>query len=222
MSTEILRLYSYWRSSAAYRVRIALNLKNLHYETVPVHLLRDGGEQHGARFSKINPQQMVPALKHGHRVMQQSMAIIEYLDETWPDPPLLPAVARDRARARALADVIACDIHPLNNLRVLQYFEHTWSVPMPEREGWIRHWMREGFTVVEGMLAEHPSTGTFCDGELPGLADCCLIPQVYSTKRHQVDMAAYPTIQRIYDACMALPAFEAARPENQPDAPSSN
>jgi maleylacetoacetate isomerase len=222
VSTDVLRLYSYWRSSAAYRVRIALNLKQLQYETVPVHLLRDGGEQHGERYSKINPQQMVPALAHGYRVMQQSMAIIEYLDETWPDPPLLPAVARDRARARALAEVIACDTHPLNNLRVLQYLEHTWSVPMPEREGWIRHWMHEGFKAVEGMLAEHPSTGTFCDGELPGLADCCLIPQVYSARRYAIDMTPYPTIRRIHSACMALPAFEAARPENQPDAPSGN
>ena len=222
MSTDTLRLYSYWRSSAAYRVRIALNLKNLHYETIPVHLLWDGGEQYGARFRGINPQQMVPALAHGHRLMQQSMAIIEYLDETWPDPPLLPAVARDRARARALAEVIACDMHPLNNLRVMKYFERIWSVPQPERDDWTRHWIREGFAALEVMLAEHPSTGTYCDGELPGLADCCLVPQVYNAMRYDIDMAAYPAIQRIYDVCMELPAFDAARPENQPDAPSGN
>jgi len=219
---ETLRLYSYWRSSAAYRVRIALNLKQLHYDIVPVHLLRDGGEQHGDEYRGINPQQMVPALAHGHRVLRQSMAIIEYLDETWPDPPLLPATARDRARARGLAQAIACDIHPLVNLRVLQYFENTWSVPMPEREEWVRHWLREGFAAIEGLLAEHPSTGTFCDGEQPSLADCCLIPQVYTARRFGVEVADYPTIHRIHDACMLLPAFDVARPENQPDAPDTN
>lgn len=222
MNNETLRLYGYWRSSAAYRVRIALNIKRLNYETVPVHLLRDGGEQHAAQFRDINPQQLVPALAHGHRMMQQSMAIIEYLDETWPDPPLLPAVARDRARARALAQAIACDIHPLTNLRVLQYFENTWNVPMPEREEWVRHWIREGFAAIEAMLVEHPSTGTFCDSERPGLADCCLIPQTYTARRFGVEVADYPTIRRIHDACMLLPAFDAARPENQPDAPNGD
>jgi len=210
MIHDTLRLYSYWRSSAAYRVRIALNLKRLHYEIVPVHLLESGGQQHTPKYLAINPQGLVPTLLHGHRLLRQSMSIIEYLDETWPDPPLLPATARDRARARALAQAIACDVHPLNNLRVLQYFENVWSVPSPEREG---------LGAIEGMLAEHHSTGTFCDGEMPGLADCCLIPQVFNARRFSIDLGKYRTIRRIYDSCMALPAFDTARPELQPDAP---
>jgi maleylacetoacetate isomerase len=216
---ETLRLYSYWRSSAAYRVRIALNLKRLHYETVPVHLLEGGGRHRTLEYRAIHPQAMVPALMHGNRTLRQSMAIIEYLDETWPDPPLLPATARDRARARAIAQAIACDIHPLNNLRVLQYFEDVWSVPSPERDEWVRHWLREGLGAVEEMLAEHHSTGTFCDGEQPGLPDCCLVPQVFNARRFSIGLEAYPTIRRIYDACMLLPAFDAARPDLQPDAP---
>lgn len=217
---ERLRLYSYWRSSAAYRVRIALNLKGLHYETIPVHLLDDGGQQHALEYRAVNPQALVPSLKHGHRIIRQSIAIIEYLDETWPEPPLLPATARDRARARAIAQAIACDIHPLNNLRVLKYFENEWNVPAPEREEWVRHWIREGFGAVENMLSEHLSTGTYCDGEHPGLADCCLVPQVFNARRFGIPVDAYPTIRRIHDACMKLPAFDAARPERQPDAPS--
>ena len=222
MIHDTLRLYSYWRSSAAYRVRIALNLKRLHYEIVPVHLLENGGQQRLPEYRAIHPQGLVPALLHGHRMLRQSMAIIEYLDETWPDPPLLPATARDRARARALAQAIACDIHPLNNLRVLQYFETVWSVPSPERDEWVRHWLREGLAAVEEMLAEHHSTGTFCDGEMPGLADCCLIPQVFNARRFSIDLGPYRTIRRIYDSCMALPAFDAARPELQPDAPAAS
>jgi maleylacetoacetate isomerase len=219
MNHDTLRLYSYWRSSAAYRVRIALNLKHLHYQISPVHLLEAGGQQRTPEYQAINPQSLVPALMHGNRIFRQSMAIIEYIDETWPDPPLLPSVARDRARARAIAQAIACDVHPLNNLRVLQHFENVWSVPTPEREEWGRHWIREGFAAVEQMLSENLSTGTFCDGELPGLADCCLVPQVYNARRFSVDMAPYPTIRRIYDSCLKLPAFDAARPEKQPDAP---
>jgi maleylacetoacetate isomerase len=222
MIHDTLRLYSYWRSSAAYRVRIALNLKRLPYEIVPVHLLEGGGQQRAPEYKSIHPQGLVPVLKHGHRILRQSMAIIEYLDETWPDPPLLPATARDRVRARAIAEAIACDVHPLNNLRVLQYFENVWNVPAPERDEWVRHWIREGFAAVEQMLAEHHSTGTFCDGEMPGMADCCLVPQVFNARRFSLDLEPYKTIRRIYDACMALPAFDAARPERQPDAPAAS
>ena len=146
---EQLRLYSYWRSSAAYRVRIGLNLKGLAFETLPVHLVRDGGQQHAAAYVAKNPQHMVPTLQHGERVIRQSLAILEYLDEAWPSPRLLPMTARDRARVRALAQMVACDIHPLNNLRVLQYFEGTWNVPQAEREDWVKHWIVEGFTAVE-------------------------------------------------------------------------
>ncbi len=215
-----LCLYSYWRSSAAYRVRIGLNLKGLPYDIMPVHLLRNGGEQRTPEFREANPQGLVPVLQHGQRTLRQSMAILEYLDEMWPERPLLPATARDRQRVRALAQVIACDIHPLNNLRVLQYLEHEWGVPQAERETWAKHWMAEGFAAFEALLHDHPSTGAFCDGEVPTLADCCLVPQVYNARRFGLDLSPYPTITRIEQACLALPAFDAARPENQPDAPA--
>jgi maleylacetoacetate isomerase len=222
MNHGSIRLYSYWRSSAAYRVRIALNLKGLPFETIPVHLVRDGGEQHAAAFNDLNPQEMVPVLLHGNRILRQSMAIIEYLDETFPESPLMPATARDRQRVRALAQMIACDIHPLNNLRVLQFFEKTWNVPQPERDLWIRHWIRVGLDAIEDTLADNPSTGTFADGEQPTMADCCLVPQVFNAERFGVEMAPYATIRRIVQSCLALDAFQAARPENQPDAPQGN
>jgi maleylacetoacetate isomerase len=218
MKNEPLRLYSYWRSSAAYRVRIGLNLKGLPYEIVPVHLVRSGGEQHTPGYREINPQELVPVLCHGQRRMSQSLAILEYLDEVWPEPALLPATARERQRVRALAQLVACDIHPLNNLRVLQYFEREWNVPQPERDDWVRHWIATGFTALEALLAENPSTGDFCEGEFPTLADCCLVPQVYNARRFGVDLTPYPTIVRIEAACLALPAFQAAAPEQQPDA----
>ena len=222
MNHGAIRLYSYWRSSAAYRVRIALNLKGLEYETVPVHLARDGGEQHRPEFNDLNPQELVPVLLHGNRILRQSMAIMEYLDETFPSPPLMPATARDRQRVRMIAQSIACDIHPLNNLRVLQFFEKTWSVPQAERDDWVRHWIRAGFEALEDTLADNPSTGTFCDGEQPTMADCCLVPQVFNAERFGVDMAPYHTIRRVVQACLALEEFQAARPENQPDAPPGN
>ena len=215
-----LRLYSYWRSSASYRVRIGLNLKGLAYQTVPVHLVRDGGEQHDPGFRKSNPQGRVPVLEHGSRVMLQSLAILEYLDETWPTPALLPSSGRDRQRVRAIAQAVVCDIHPLNNLGVQQYFEHTWHVPQPERDGWVRHWIGDGFAAIEAMINDHPATGRYCEGDTPTLADCCLIPQVYNARRFSVDMSAFPTIIRIEQACLALPEFDAARPERQPDCPN--
>ena len=218
---ESLQLYSYWRSSAAYRVRIGLNLKGLAHDIVPVHLLHDGGQQHSDVYRSINPQQLVPVLGHGNRRLSQSLAILEYLDEVWPTPPLLPSTSRERHRVRALSQLVACDIHPLNNLRVLQYFEREWNVPQPERDEWVRHWILEGFAAAEAMVAEHPSTGTFCEGNTPSMADCCLIPQVYNARRFGVDMAQFPTLQRIEAACLELPAFDAARPEQQPDAPAA-
>ncbi|MFT4178094.1 MAG: maleylacetoacetate isomerase [Thermomonas sp.] len=217
--TETLRLYSYWRSSAAYRVRIGLNQKQLVHEIVPVHLVQDGGQQHSEEYRQLNPQELVPLLLHGKRRLSQSLAILEYVDEVWPDLPLLPATARERHRVRALSQLVACDIHPLNNLRVLQHFERAWSVPQPERDAWVKHWIEAGFRAAEAMLAGHPSTGDFCEGDTPGLADCCLIPQVYNARRFGVDMTQFPAIERIEAACLALPAFDAARPENQPDAP---
>ncbi|MGO1542454.1 MAG: maleylacetoacetate isomerase [Luteimonas sp.] len=217
--TEQLTLYSYWRSSAAYRVRIGLNLKGLPYDTAPVHLVRNGGEQHAADYAAANPQKLVPMLKHGRRQMRQSLAILEYLDEMWPEPALLPATARSRQRVRALAQVVACEIHPLNNLRVMRFFESEWNVPQSERDEWMRHWMADGFDAFEALVADHPSTAEFCEGHAPTLADCCLVPQLFNARRFGVDLSPYPTIRRIEAACLALPAFDAARPENQPDAP---
>lgn len=217
---ERLRLFSYWRSSAAYRVRIGLNLKGLAHELAPVHLLRGGGEQHSAEFRETNPQGLVPVLQHGQRMLRQSVAILEYLDEVWPQPALLPATARERQRVRALAQLVACDIHPLNNLRVLQYFEHEWNVPQPERDVWVRHWIQEGFEAIEAMLNDGLSTGQYCEGETPTIADCCLIPQVYNARRFGVDISQFPTIARIEQSCLTLPAFDLARPEMQPDKPA--
>ena len=213
-----LTLYSYWRSSAAYRVRIGLNLKGLDYALVPVHLVRDGGQQHAPDYAALNPQQLVPALRDGERVLTQSLAILEYLEETRPQPPLLPVDAAGRARVRALAQLVACDIHPLNNLRVLQYFDRQWHVPQAERDDWVLYWMREGFAAMETMLAASPDTGRYCHGDMPGLADCCLLPQLYNARRFTLDLAPFPTLRRIEAACLQLPAFDAARPENQPDA----
>ncbi len=217
---ETLTLYDYWRSSACYRVRIALNLKGLPYQARPVHLVNNGGEQHGAAYRQINPQETVPTLVDGERTIRQSLAIIEYLDASFEGQmKLLPAVARDRARSRGLALLVACDIHPLNNLRVMQYLERELKVPQDQRERWTRHWMEEGFAAFEALVADHPSTGAYSEGDAPTLADICLIPQVYNAYRFGVDMAPYPTILRINEQCLSLPAFDAARPEKQPDAP---
>lgn len=222
MSAEGLRLYSYWRSSAAYRVRVALNLKGLPYEIVPVNLAANGGEQHMADYAQLNPQELVPTLLDGGRVIRQSMAIIEYLDESYDgEIKLLPPTARDRARVRGLAQIVACDIHPIGNLRVLQYLEREFNTPAVERERWSRHWIREGFEAFESLLAENPSTGQFCEGDDPSLADVCLIPQVYNARRWGIDLSEFPTIARIETECLKLAAFERARPENQQDAPKA-
>lgn len=221
MVTGALKLYSYWRSSAAYRVRIALNLKGLPYEIVPVHLVNDGGEQFSAEYTELNPQSLVPTLVDGHRILRQSMAIIEYLEETWPDPSLMPDTARDRVRVRTLSQIIACEIHPLNNLRVLRFLENTWNVPQAERETWVRHWMQEGFKALEATLKDSPATGTYCEGDFPTMADCMLVPQVYNALRFGMDLAPYPTVAKINEECLAMEAFDKARPENQPDAPEA-
>jgi len=199
-------------------VRIGLNLKGLEHQVTPVHLVRDGGQQHSEGYAALNPQELVPTLLHGERVLHQSMAILEYLDEVFLEPPLLPDDAPGRARVRALAQLVACDIHPLNNLRVMQFFADTWNVPQPEREDWTRHWMRVGFDAMERLLVESVDTGRFCHGDTPTLADCCLVPQLFNARRFQVDLAAYPTLVRIEEECLALEAFDAARPENQADA----
>ncbi len=216
--TTGLVLYGYWRSSAVYRVRAALNLKGLDYELRPVHLLRDGGEQHAPDYRQINPQQLIPSLLDGDRVITQSLAIIEYLDEIRPETPLLPADARGRARVRALAMSVACDIHPLGNLRVLQQLESQFDATESQRADWSRHWIATGFDALEVMLADNAATGRFCHGDTPGLADACLVPQVYNALRWKLPLESYPTLRRIHDACDELDAFRHAAPEAQPDA----
>jgi len=213
-----LRLYTYFRSSAAYRVRIALNLKGLDYTAVPVHLLRGGGEQHGAAFAELSPARLVPVLEDGAVTLTQSLAIIEYLEETYPTPPLLPADAASRARGRARARSKAGDIHPHNNLRVLRYLKSEFELDDRQREDWSRHWMRQGFGALERMLADSVQTGSFCHGESPSLADCCLVPQIANARRLQWSLDDYPTMMRVHDNCVRLSAFARAAPSAQLDA----
>ena len=212
-------LYTYYRSSAAYRVRIALNLKGMPYTAVPVHLVKDGGQHRSAAYRARNPQALVPAFElEDGTVLTQSLAIMEYLDEVQPEPALLPADAIGRARVRALAQAIACDLHPVNNLRVLQYLSQQLGISAEQKDAWYRHWVDTGLQGLEALLADHPSTGRFCHGDTPTLADCCLVPQLYNARRFQCPLDAYPTIQRIAAACETLPAFQQAAPEVQPDA----
>jgi maleylpyruvate isomerase len=218
-----LALYSYFRSSAAYRVRIALNLKGLAYDIVPVHLLKDGGQQHQLPYRRINPAGLVPALvltesaEDTATVLHQSLAIIEYLDERYPTPPLLPDTELERAQVRAFAQQVACDIHPLNNLRVLNYLKQL-GVAEGARDQWYRHWVETGFTALETHIARHACAGPFAFGETPTVADICLIPQVYNALRFHVDMKAFPTLQRIYEHALTFDAFVQAAPDAQPDA----
>jgi maleylacetoacetate isomerase/maleylpyruvate isomerase len=214
----MLRLYTYFRSSAAYRVRIALNLKGLAYEAVPVHLLRDGGQQNQPDYRALSPLGTVPALQTGDGTFTQSLAIIEYLDEIHPLPPLLPTSAEDRARVRALAQTVACDIHPVNNLRVLQYLGREFGATQEQKDAWYRHWVSTGLLAVEQLLAGDQRTGSFCHGETPGLADCCLAPQVFNARRFDCPLDDMPTLRRIVAACEQLAAFQNAAPAMQPDA----
>jgi maleylacetoacetate isomerase len=210
-----LKLYSYFRSSAAYRVRIALNLKDLPYEMVPIHLTKDGGHQRKAEFVAVNPQMRVPALAlDSGDILTQSLAIIEYLDETHPKPPLLPADALARAKVRAVAQMIACDIHPLNNLIVLQYLKRGMKHEQPEIDAWYHHWVIEGFKAIEAMVSPAP----YLCGKDVTLADLCLVPQVFNARRLKVPLDAFPKIVAADAACLKLAAFDKARPENQPDA----
>ena len=212
-----LTLYSYFRSSAAFRVRIALNLKGIAADMRFVHLLKDGGQQHESTYRRLNPQGIVPTLVVGGKTLGQSLAIIEYLEETVPQPPLLPAEPLARAHVRQMALMVACDIHPLNNLRVLRQLKQM-GIEDEARLDWQRHWMAEGFAALEAMLAANPARGVFCHGDTPTLADLCLIPQMTNARRVSLDLAPYPTLLRIEEVAYRLPAFTAARPENQPDA----
>jgi maleylpyruvate isomerase len=208
-------LYDYFRSSAAYRVRIALNLKGLPAERRLVHLRR--GEQRAEAYLAVNPQGLVPTLIDGNVHLTQSLAIIEYLDEKHPSPPLLPPGAADRAWVRSIALAIACDVHPLNNLRVMKYLDRELQIDEPRRDEWYRHWIRVGFGALESHLAMR-ATGRCCLGDSPTLADICLVPQVANANRLRVALEPFARIRAVNDACLALPAFDAARPENQPDA----
>ena len=213
-----MKLYTYFRSSAAYRVRIALNLKGLRYDAVPVHLLKDGGQQLTDNYRKVNPSALIPALQDERGTVTQSMAILEYLEETHRDVPLLPPDPLGRARVRELCQIVACDTHPLNNLRVLRYLVRTLGVSEDAKNEWYRHWVREGLASFEAHLERDPATADFCHGETPTLADCFLVPQVFNAQRFDVDLAAYPNIARINANCALLPAFQHAHPSQQPDA----
>lgn len=213
-----MKLHSYFRSSASYRVRIALNLKGLSYDLIPVHLLKNGGEQFSENFRALNPDALVPVLEHEGVALTQSLAIIEYLEETYPTPALLAKSALDRAWQRSLALMIACDIHPINNLRILQYLTNVLHVSEEEKNTWYRHWCEQGLAAVEDMLVNDARLGRYCYGDSPSLADCFLIPQIANAKRLQCNLTNMPTLLRINDACLELDSFIHASPAQQPDA----
>ena len=212
------KLYGYFRSSAAFRARIALNLKGLDYEGAIIHLVKNGGEQFAPEYRALNPQALVPVLQDGDLTLTQSLAIIEYLDEVYPEPALLPATAAQRARVRSIALMIACEIHPLNNLRVLRYLVKDLKVTEARKDEWYRHWVVSGLEPLEIRLANDPATGHCCHGDVPGLADICLVPQLANARRFNIALDAFPTLLRIEQNCMALKPFQDAAPSAQPDA----
>lgn len=213
-----MQLYNYFRSSASFRVRIALALKGLAYEYKSVHLAKN--EQFQASYAELSAAKLVPLLQDGEVQVSQSLAIIEYLDELHPEPPLLPGTAADRARVRSLAMDIACEIHPLNNLRVLRYLVRDLGVSDEAKNGWYRHWVESGLETVERRLVHEAGTGRFCHGDTPTLADCVLVPQIFNAQRFNCRLDHLPTVMRIFEACMAQPAFQQAQPANCPDAES--
>lgn len=206
-------LYDYHRSSACFRVRIALGLKGLAYDSVPIHLLRDGGAQHGADFRAVNPAGLIPVWSDERGVISQSLAILEYLEETQPEPALLPRDPAGRAFVRSLCLSVACDIHPLNNLRVLQYLEHELNIPKERRSAWYAHWVEGGLLALERQIEQRALPGPFAYGERPSLADCCLVPQVTNALRFSCNLDQVPRVRAIYDHCMTLPAFADAAPK---------
>jgi maleylacetoacetate isomerase len=218
------RLYTYWRSSAAYRVRIALALKGVDYESVPKHLLRDGGEQRKPEYLALNPQGLIPALADDGFVIPQSLAICEYLEEIHPEPRLLPGSARDRATVRGMAMVVTCDTHPLNNLPIMGYLRREFGADDAAVNRWVGHWIDRGFAALERWVSTVPGAPSevgrqrFCYGDAPTLADVCLVPQMYNARRFSVDVTPYPRLVAICAHLESSPAFAAARPENQPDA----
>jgi len=213
-----MKLYTFFRSSASYRVRIALNLKAIGCEQAPIHLRRGGGEQLMPAYTAINPQALVPALEDGGRILTQSLAIMEYLEETHPNPPLLPKDPADRALVRSMALVIACEVHPIQNLRVLNYVKATYNQTDEQVNKWAQHWIDLGLAALQEMIVAQPKRGKFCFGDAPTLADVCLIPQLGNARRYGCDLSKYPTILEIEKNCSAIPAFVNAAPEKQPDA----
>ena len=213
-----MKLYTFFRSSASYRVRIALNLKNLNYDQIPIHLRRGGVEQFTANYQNINAQALVPTLEDDGRYLIQSLAIIEYLEEKYPTPPLLPKAAADRALVRSMALVIACEVHPIQNLRVLNYVKKEYQQTDEQVNRWAQHWIDLGFAALEQMISAQTARGKFCFGDTPTLADICLVPQLGNARRFGCDLSRYPTILSIEKACIAIPAFANAAPEKQPDA----
>jgi maleylacetoacetate isomerase len=211
-----MKLHTYFRSSAAFRVRIALNLKGLAYDAAFVHLPR--GEHRAPAYGALNPQALVPALEDGGNLLTQSLAIIEYLEETRPLPPLLPRDPAARARVRSLSLLIACEIHPLNNLRVLTYLKRALGQNEAQVNAWYRHWIADGLAKFEAQLAGTEGAGRYCHGDTPTMADCCLVPQVFNAQRYQCDTAAYPAPMRVFAECMKIEAFGRAQPAQQPDA----
>ena len=211
-----MRLYNYFRSSASYRVRIVASLKGLDYEYASIDLAR--GESRSPSYEALNPLGRVPSLEDNGKLITQSLAICEYLEEVHPNPPVLPRDPYGRARVRALALAVACEIHPIGGGRAQAYLAKLTNAPDAQRAEWARHWMQEGFAAIEAMLAKSPETGRYCHGDSPTLADAFIVPQVYNAKLSKLDLSAFPTIQRVCDECNKLDAFERARPERQPDA----
>jgi maleylpyruvate isomerase len=214
----MIKLYNYFRSSASFRVRIALNFKGLPYEYVPVHLLKDGGQQLATSFRTLNPDALVPVLDDDGEVLTQSLAIIEYLEETRPEPPLLPGDAAARAYVRSIALAIACDIHPLNNLRVLRSLVRTLAVNEEQKNTWYRHWIEHGLAALEARLIAEARSGRYTLGDMVTLADVVIVPQIFNAQRMDCNLDSIPTVMRIFNSCMQLPAFIEAQPASQPDA----
>jgi maleylpyruvate isomerase len=214
----MIKLYGYWRSTAAYRVRLALNIKQVCYSQQSVHLVKDGGQQHQPEYQSINPQGLVPTLVDGNIVIGQSLAILEYIEEKYPQHPLLSSDVAERALVRQLCQIIACDLHPLNNLRVLQYLSNQLKVSDSEKSQWYHHWLAQGFAAFDKLVAKCDSNGPYCLGGELSMADVCLIPQIYNADRFDFSMDAYPRLQEINQNCLKLVRFQDAIPENQPDA----
>jgi maleylpyruvate isomerase len=213
-----MKLYNYFRSSGSYRVRIALNLKGISYDYEAIHLRRNGGEQFSARFRELNPHALVPVLEHEENVLTQSLAILEYLDEVFPTPALLPEGAVARAKVRSIAMSVACEIHPLNNLRVLGYLTKQLQVSEEAKVEWYRHWVNVGFEALEVELVKTRELGPYCYGRTPTIADCCLVPQLFNARRFGCDLSGFPTLTAIAATCNELSAFRDAAPDRQPDA----